>query len=127
MALRPCTTPACAELVTGRNQKCDTCRARQQASTRTRRTPPRTAGYDRQWEQVRRTYLADHPACELHGPHCTTTATIVDHIVPLTQGGDRLNPTNLQAVCRPCHQHKTWHTDGAQRTSALHNSGADRT
>jgi hypothetical protein len=31
----------------------------------------------------------------------------VDHIIPLCIGGERLDPSNLQCLCRPCHQEKT--------------------
>lgn len=36
-----------------------------------------------------------------------TPATEVDHIVPLRQGGARLDRSNLQSLCRPCHAQKT--------------------
>ena len=34
-------------------------------------------------------------------------ANEVDHIIPLCIGGERLDPANLQCLCRPCHQQKT--------------------
>lgn len=35
-----------------------------------------------------------------------TNAKEVDHIVPISQGGDD-EPYNLQSICRPCHIAKT--------------------
>ena len=57
---------------------------------------------------MRRWFLARHPLCA----HClkrgfTTPATEVDHIKPLRQGGARLDQTNLQSLCKPCHSRKT--------------------
>lgn len=33
-------------------------------------------------------------------------ATQVDHITPIAQGGTE-EPSNLQAICKPCHDAKT--------------------
>jgi len=65
-------------------------------------------GYDRQWRKVRAQYLAEHPLCEKHLEEGKTVpAYDVDHIIPLSQGGERLDPDNLQALCRRCHNKKT--------------------
>ena len=37
----------------------------------------------------------------MRGPTCTGTATTVDHIVPIAEGGDD-HPGNLRAACVPC-------------------------
>jgi 5-methylcytosine-specific restriction protein A len=71
-------------------------------------------GYDRQWRKVRLAYLQCNPLCE----QClkegiTTPALDVDHIVPLSKGGERLDFDNLQALCRRCHNKKT-HGKGNQ-------------
>lgn len=39
-------------------------------------------------------------------PRCTTPATIVDHVVPLAQGGGDI-PANKAAMCQPHHDAKT--------------------
>ena len=31
----------------------------------------------------------------------------VDHVLPLSLGGARLDPANLASRCRACHKHKT--------------------
>jgi 5-methylcytosine-specific restriction endonuclease McrA len=40
--------------------------------------------------------------CQIKGPHCTTYATEVDHIVPRIEGGALFDPANLRAACRAC-------------------------
>lgn len=67
-------------------------------------------GYDRKWRQLRQSYIAEHPLCQ----HCekrgmTTPATEVDHIIEFGGIDDplRLDPDNLQSLCRRCHAIKT--------------------
>lgn len=48
----------------------------------------------------------DHNTCQIQGPHCTHTATEVDHIIPRALGGGH-DPENLRAVCETCHWEKT--------------------
>lgn len=48
----------------------------------------------------------DSHVCQIRGPLCTHEATAVDHIISLNAGGARLDPTNLQAVCKPCNSSK---------------------
>lgn len=62
----------------------------------------------------------DHHTCQIQGPHCTQTATEVDHITPQVQGGTH-NPENLRAVCKTCHWEKTKMeaTEGKRRKAAM--------
>src|SRR5579862_1734998 len=67
-------------------------------------------GYDSDWEKVRQQALRRDKficrACLVEGR--TTPAKDVDHIVPLAvDPARRLDLTNLQSLCRPCHRHKT--------------------
>ncbi|WP_427847013.1 HNH endonuclease [Corynebacterium pygosceleis] len=57
-------------------------------------------------KQRRHILNRDGHTCQLHGPHCTTEATEVDHIKPVAEGGTN-TATNLRAVCRPCHRQKS--------------------
>jgi 5-methylcytosine-specific restriction protein A len=43
-------------------------------------------------------------------------ANVVDHIVPVKQGGERFDRSNLQSLCVPCHNAKT-----ASETASLRN------
>lgn len=59
--------------------------------------------YDWAWQQFRLTILdRDRHTCQINGPRCTHHATHVDHIIPLAEGGARLDPNNCRAACRSC-------------------------
>lgn len=59
--------------------------------------------YNGPWQKVRKAILErDANTCQIKAAGCTTTATEVDHIVPLMLGGRRLDPTNLRAACKHC-------------------------
>jgi 5-methylcytosine-specific restriction enzyme A len=65
-----------------------------------------TAGvYKRKkWETTRRAVLARDPICKV----CyDALSTEVDHIIPLTQGGEPYRLDGLQGICSPCHWRKT--------------------
>lgn len=64
----------------------------------------------RPWQRIRAYVLArDAHQCQLRYPTiCTTRATQVDHIKQvLTHPELELDPTNLRAVCTPCHKTRT--------------------
>jgi 5-methylcytosine-specific restriction protein A len=50
-------------------------------------------------------FCREHSVCARSG--LRTLAEVVDHIVPLTEGGDLLDETNLQSLCLRCHRMKT--------------------
>lgn len=56
------------------------------------------------WRTARSQALARAAGvCEIRTASvCTTVATEVDHIVPLSQGGHPLDQANLRAACRAC-------------------------
>ena len=59
--------------------------------------------YDHTWQMVRLQILErDRNLCQVRGPKCKGTATQVDHIVPLSEGGERLDHDNLRACCSSC-------------------------
>ena len=65
------------------------------------------------WRMLRASYLEEHPLCE----ECQRNgrlkpAEMVDHIVPIKQGGEPLDTSNLQALCWSCHSIKS-HQDGS--------------
>lgn len=64
--------------------------------------------YDHDWQIVRLTILErDRYRCQIQLDGCEGTADRVDHIVPLDEGGARLDPNNLRASCRPCNTRRT--------------------
>ena len=65
-------------------------------------------GYCGNWRRARLMHLARQPLCQgclRQGRY--VAGNEVDHIVPLAIGGEKLDPRNLQTLCRMCHQEKT--------------------
>jgi 5-methylcytosine-specific restriction enzyme A len=106
---RPCAQPGCPKLVErGKGGYCDE-HQRPAFSTGQQRASARERGYDRTWELLRAKHLRDYPDCM----NCGDVATEVDHRIPFRRAdgsiddGLRLEPTNLQSLCTPCHRRKT--------------------
>ncbi|WP_460978821.1 HNH endonuclease [Spirosoma knui] len=60
------------------------------------------------WRRLRASVLERQPLCV----HCKqerrlTSATVVDHIVPIRLGGGPLDESNLMPLCQSCHQRKS--------------------
>ena len=56
-----------------------------------------------QWRRVRLQVLErDGNQSRIRGPNCRGTATDVDHIMPVPDGGATYDPDNLRAACHPC-------------------------
>jgi len=76
-----------------------------------RRTNPNREVYNtRRWQKVRALYLADHPFCECSECKARPVplpANVVDHIVPINQGGDPWDDSNFQAMNSRCHNRKS--------------------
>lgn len=105
---RPCSYPGCPRLVDG--QYCE---------EHKRLTDKQYNRYGRddftknfyktpEWRAARKRQLNSQPFCE----ECLkagkrTKATMVDHIVPIKQGGDKFAPSNLQSLCFSCHSRKS--------------------
>lgn len=58
------------------------------------------------WQRLRLEILErDGHRCQIRGPKCKKTATQVDHIVPVADGGPMFDPSNCRAACSWCN---TW-------------------
>lgn len=57
----------------------------------------------RAWRRLRAWTLAGEPMCR----SCNKVATVVDHILPIRLGGERMDPENLQPLCASCHNKKS--------------------
>ena len=109
-ASKPCRHPACGKLVRDGSGYCQAHQADRKIGTFAdpRRGSRHERGYGSQWDRDRKRVL-DRDAglcqpCLSNGQ--VTMATQVDHIVPKCEGGSDAD-TNLQAICRTCHQIKT--------------------
>ena len=61
----------------------------------------------RAWRKARERKLRINPLCEL----CLkegklVAASIVDHVVPIKEGGEVWDLDNLQSLCKTCHERK---------------------
>jgi 5-methylcytosine-specific restriction protein A len=63
----------------------------------------------KQWKQARELALnRDYHLCVMCKANgVTRIATHVDHIKPIRLGGDKLSLTNLQSLCKWCHNAKS--------------------
>ncbi|GHA11352.1 hypothetical protein GCM10007989_02070 [Devosia pacifica] len=92
-----------------------TCPCRQIAKTETarqydeQRGNSSERGYDWQWRKLRDRHLAGSPLCvECLASEIVEVAVDVDHITPIRLAPERrLDPTNLQSLCRRHHNEKT--------------------
>ena len=69
----------------------------------------RTPLYDSPlWRRIRADHLRRHPLCvACQRKDQLTTASILDHIIPVREGADFFDVTNLQGLCRTCHYRKS--------------------
>ncbi len=60
------------------------------------------------WRKLRRSYIERYPLCaDCLKRGKITPAKVVDHIVPVLQGGDKFSEDNLQSLCQSCHERKS--------------------
>lgn len=60
-------------------------------------------GSDRRWRTFRQAILErDKWTCTIVAMGCTEVAEHVDHIIPLSVGGEKYDPLNCRASCGQC-------------------------
>jgi len=60
------------------------------------------------WRKFRAWYIKQHPLCEVCKRNGKlVSAYLVDHIVEIKDGGDKLSADNAQSLCCRCHAQKT--------------------
>ena len=63
---------------------------------------------DRRWKALRRRILAEEPLCRECNRRGTVEAAVeLDHIRAIRAGGPAFDESNLQPLCRVCHNLKT--------------------
>jgi len=72
------------------------------------------------WKSIRLLQLQIEPLCR----HCRLNgkliaASVVDHVVPITDGGAELDQANLQSLCKECHNAKTRRENKANASANL--------
>ena len=69
-----------------------------------------------QWRAVRAAFLREHPLCRVCAARGRMVpAVVVDHAVPLKDGGERFDWANLAALCVADHNAKTARETAAKR------------
>ena len=88
---------------------------RESSGWASRRPAANLYAYRGRWPEIRRQVLErDGYACRLRYPDlCIGKASEVDHVVQPEAGGTN-DPSNLQAVCVPCHRRRTGQQGGAR-------------
>ncbi|MBE0434646.1 MAG: HNH endonuclease [Methylomicrobium sp.] len=110
-APRPCRHKGCRALVTNRDGFCDAHRkaVHKRYNDRRQSTGQRVKLYDSAaWKRARAAHLQSEPMCRecrAHGQ--LVAAQVVDHIMPIKDGGAELDDSNLQSLCKSCHNRKT--------------------
>ena len=62
----------------------------------------------KRWRSVRLYYLQKNPLCvQCKAKGVINGAEVIDHILPIRQGGDMYNEMNLQSMCKVCHDKKS--------------------
>lgn len=103
--LKPCSFRDCPELT--QHRFCDEHKKFYQSYEVAGRRE-KLAFYDNPtWKRVRKRILIAEPLCRECAKHdVTTPAVLVDHIIPIEQGGSKFDKENLQPLCSLCHQKK---------------------
>lgn len=104
---KPCNAPRCSELVSNGGY-CDKHKREWKAKQpkRDERESACKRGYDRTWRKVAKSYMQLEPLCELCQDY---RDLMVHHKKPLSEGGERLDFSNLQTLCRSCHAKEHGH------------------
>jgi 5-methylcytosine-specific restriction protein A len=114
--LKPCTYVGCNALIPLGQYRCALHpyaeRKKQQKDYDVKRGNSNKRGYDRVWRDFAKAYLARNPECKKclkDHPWRVLPAKHVDHIIPLEQRPDlKFVDSNLQGLCQPHHNRKTW-------------------
>jgi len=102
-APRPCTHAGCGKLVRDGSGRCEAHPVKVWAKKDN--SPARVTG--RRLQKLRADLFRRQPLCVLcRARGLVTPATQRDHIVPLFDGGAD-EDSNVQALCRPCHDEKS--------------------
>ena len=104
----PCAYPGCPELVDGTYCEKHKKKRDSEYNKYSRDEFSKFFYKSKEWIILRAEQLKLHPFCE----EClkqgkVKRAKIVDHIIPIKQGGAKLDLANLQSLCWSCHSRKS--------------------
>lgn len=103
---RPCSHLGCPNLTEDRY--CD-----EHKTMHSDRPSASKRGYGSKWQRISKIYLRRNPMCVkcMHNGRFNP-ATVVDHIIPHRNRPELMwDESNFQALCKSCHDKKTWTED----------------
>ena len=102
---KPCIVSTCPNFARPNSQRCETHQKKEWARIDQQKKDNgsfndfyRTYA----WKKLREYHLRGEPLCR----KCGQPGRVVDHIVPISEGGDPLEHDNLQTMCDLCHNRK---------------------
>ena len=103
MLMKLCNYPGCTEWIPKNDKYCH--KHKQPA----RKTYKNDKFYNSSaWRKLQRYHMAKQPYCvECMKQGIVRRGEIVDHIKEINDGGEKLADSNLQTLCRTCHNRKT--------------------
>jgi 5-methylcytosine-specific restriction protein A len=97
---KPCKAPGCPGLTSAKY--CDQhahLEKKDKARWDANRGNKVERGYGGSWDAARAMFMRSNPLCH----DCGRAATLVHHVVPISEGGPRLDMDGLMSLCVPCH------------------------
>tara|TARA_Y100000004_G_scaffold126789_1_gene142717 strand:- start:15 stop:371 length:357 start_codon:yes stop_codon:yes gene_type:complete len=78
---------------------------------------------NKRWKNIRAYFIKRNPLCiECERGGLIKGAEVIDHIIPIKQGGDMYSEKNLQPMCKKCHDKKS----RRERDTIVYNKGTMR-
>lgn len=107
-----CRSTGCGQVTTRPDGYCQQCTETGRNDAVTQRREKKTDPFylSRAWREFSKWFRVCNPLC----CECQRPAQLVDHITPISHGGAKLDPANVQSMCTRCHNRKT----GRDRSAA---------
>jgi 5-methylcytosine-specific restriction protein A len=72
------------------------------------------------WRKAAKRFKDNNPICvECDKIGIVTKVKVVDHILPINKGGERLDEANFQSLCESCHNKKSASEKGGYGVKSL--------
>lgn len=78
------------------------------------------------WREYSRNLRAQNPVCAITGSEYLPTMLIVDHIIPVNEGGSFWDERNHQVLCKSAHSIKSMKEKGGCKTPFILNENNEK-